>query len=209
MIVLFTGINGELGKSFARNFGQKHTIVGVGRHEKCQAENVSHYIQKDLLEKPADVVWETLDTYSRIDAIVNSAVFYTFQESGEVSSENLQQSLILNVIVPQAINQAFTKIHRNHPVPQGGWIVNLSSYSGKHTYPHSLSYSVSKAALDMAGRYEAGDYKKFNIKVNSVCPTTFPKLVATEIVASEVEKLLHTEQTGKTTYVDSNRIWTE
>ena len=111
---------------------------------------------------------KVFEKYGRVDILVNNAGIYPFKPFVEMTEENWDK--VMNVNVKGIFN--FTKavlpkmIERKY-----GKIVNLSSVAGEELgYANLVHYSASKAAILGFTRSLALEVARYGINVNSICP---------------------------------------
>ena len=131
-------------------------------------------IEADLTDKKKikQVVKETIDTFGKIDILVNNvggpgevhlastSSQFVDQEEAEWD-ENFQLNLKTHVLMSQAVVPYFIK-------QKSGKIVNISSISGLK--PTAEAYSACKAGDIALTKALAKELAEHNINVNCVCP---------------------------------------
>ena len=104
----------------------------------------------------------------RIDVLINNAAIYQRGEIAKASVEDIQAVIKTNFMAACILCSIVLPIMR---AQNFGRIVNVSS---SITRMKDLSnrgiYAASKAALDMLTRAAAHENRRFNIKVNAICP---------------------------------------
>lgn len=114
------------------------------------------------------VVAQTFDEFKRIDILVNNAGIYKRTPLIEMSEEQWDKILAVNLkgvfncckaVLPTMINQKYGKI------------INIASIFGYSVgYPNSTHYSASKYGIVGLTRSLAIEVAQHNINVNVVCP---------------------------------------
>lgn len=99
-----------------------------------------------------------------ISALINNAGVYRGTGIGEISDEEWEKVLALNLSAPFYLSRDL-----NHLMSDGGSIVNISSVYGIRADPWAHSYQASKAALIHLTRGLAKELGP-RIRVNSVAP---------------------------------------
>lgn len=143
-------------------------VAALGRKSLGVAADVTRKEGADL------VVEKTLDTFGKIDILVNNfgahtEAFYTGTSPTFVDQEikewdddyefNLKSQVLLSLaVVPHFIKQ------------ESGNIVNISSVAGRQTVPSQMPYGAFKAGSIYFTRTLAVELGKHNINVNCVCP---------------------------------------
>jgi NAD(P)-dependent dehydrogenase (short-subunit alcohol dehydrogenase family) len=113
------------------------------------------------------IVWETVDTFGRLDILVNSAGIIRRADVLDTTEEEWDRVM--------AVNARSVFLMAKYCVPVmagagGGTIVNIGSGWGLAGGRKAVSYCASKAAVVNMTRAMALDHGEQNIRVNCVCP---------------------------------------
>jgi 3-oxoacyl-[acyl-carrier protein] reductase len=113
------------------------------------------------------VVGACLETFERLDVLVNNAGTSSVKALEELTDEDWQSQWDLNVMGPMRLMRAAAPV-----MAERGWgrIVNVSSSSGKRPSGTNIAYSVTKAAELSLSRAFADAYAARNVLVNAVTP---------------------------------------
>ncbi len=110
--------------------------------------------------------------HGRLDVLVNNAAILIDEGATvfTVSEEQLRDTLETNLYGPFHLIRAFVPL-----MIQNGYgrVVNLSSEMGSLSgmeYANTISYRISKTALNALTRLTAEAVKAYDIKVNAMCP---------------------------------------
>lgn len=106
------------------------------------------------------------EKYGLLHGLVNNAGVLSKGTIETTSAEVWQHTLDVNLTGPYNLTRAVLPLLRK---AGGASVVNISSVAGLKPGT-SISYSVSKAGLDMLTRFLAGDLGPYGIRVNSVNP---------------------------------------
>ena len=177
---IVTGGAGSLGRAICRKLAFDGFIVYMTdiSVEKC-AEAIRETHLENVRAKKLDVTEEAdwisiyndvISECGRIDAVVNNAGVNIRYDIEECSVENWDKMFQINV------RSVFLSIKHAIPIMKaqgGGSIINISSVCGLvgHRYTNE-SYTASKGAVTMLTKSIASRYGKFNIRCNSVHPST-------------------------------------
>ena len=103
-----------------------------------------------------------------IDILVNNAGLERRADFWEVSEEDYDLVLNVNLKGPFFLTQAFVK-HRME-VKAGGKVINISSVHEELPFPHFASYCASKGGLKMLTRNLSIELAPLGITINSIAP---------------------------------------
>ncbi len=143
-------------------------VKAMGRRSLAVAADVTKK------EGAAKVIRQTLDTFGRIDILVNNFgahtdAFYTREKYAFADSEikewdddyefNLKSQVLMCLeVVPHFIKQ------------ETGKIINIASIAGKMPIPTQMPYGAAKAGSIYFTRTLATELGRYKINVNCVCP---------------------------------------
>jgi len=124
----------------------------------------------DLLEDRTEkkVVEEAVDVFGGIDVLVNCAGVFPSSPALELSSQEWDLVLGLNLRVPFLLSQAIARSMVG--AGRAGNIVNVASAAGAIARPGVAHYCASKAALIMLTKVLAIEWAGYDIRVNAVAP---------------------------------------
>jgi NAD(P)-dependent dehydrogenase (short-subunit alcohol dehydrogenase family) len=140
------------------------TVNGIREAGGCAESWVADVSQGEQVKVFID---RCIALYDRIDVLVNNAGVNLPGVFHEVSDEEIDRTL--NVNLKGAIYGSRAAIP--HMLRQGGGsIVNMASVNGLVSEPFLSLYSASKGGLVMLTRGIALDYAKQGIRCNCICP---------------------------------------
>jgi NAD(P)-dependent dehydrogenase (short-subunit alcohol dehydrogenase family) len=123
-----------------------------------------------------------VDGLERLDLLVNNAAVYAQAPVAELSAEQLDRLLAVNLRAAILLAGAAVRAMKRRG---GGVVVNVASEAGLVAVPGQVAYNVTKAGLIMLTRSIAVDHAEDGIRAVSVCPgTTRTPLVDTAIAAA-------------------------
>lgn len=114
-------------------------------------------------------VEETLSQLPVMDILVNSAGLARHQPFLEVSGENFDAVMALNLRATFFVSQQVAR--RMRDAKKGGAIIHISSQMGHVGGPQRSVYCASKFALEGLTRTMALELGEAGIRVNTLCPT--------------------------------------
>lgn len=113
----------------------------------------------------ATVCEKVVDTWGRVDVLINNAGYLHKQDILEMAEEELQKTIQVNLIGPILGMQTVVAF-----MPEGGSIINITSSVAHRGFPAGVAYGASKWGLRGATRSVAQTLGKKGIRVNSVSP---------------------------------------
>lgn len=179
-VALVTGAAIRVGRAIALELARAgHDLVIHFRTSAAQAEEVASQcvslgvhglpLQADLT-RPDEVerLFERIDAaFGRLDVLVNSAAVFRCTPAWDLSDEDLDLHLDVNLKAPYRCAVLASRRMRH----RGGCIVNIADVAAERPFRDHVPYCVSKAALVMMTRSMAKAYAP-RIRVNAVSPGT-------------------------------------
>ncbi|WP_420033140.1 glucose 1-dehydrogenase [Streptomyces sp. cg28] len=161
--VVLTDVREEEGRAVAGALGEQGLFV---RHDVTSADDWARAVRA------------ALDTFGRLDTLVNNAALWRTASVEDETYENFETLLRVNLLGP------FLGIQAVVPAlgTGGGSIVNISSTAGLIGIKGHAAYGSTKFGLRGLTRSSALDLAPYGIRVNSV----HPGAIDTPMVASAV-----------------------
>jgi len=107
-----------------------------------------------------------LAAWGRLDVLANVAGIVRFAHTPEMSEQDWNRVLAVNLSGPLYLSQAAIP----HLLESGGNIVNVASNAGLMGQAYTAAYCASKGGLVQLTRSLAMEYMKRGIRINAVCP---------------------------------------
>src|SRR3984893_8234497 len=187
-VAIITGAARGIGRACAELFAAHGARVVLSDIDSTLThEAVEHITQTggDALAVPGDVtaadfaprlIKATLDTYGRIDAIVNNAGYTWDSTIHKMTDEQWQAMLDVHLTAPFRIIRAASEYLREtakrekvaHGRAAARKIVNVSSTTGTRGNAGQTNYAAGKAGIIGVTKTLAREWGQFNIQVNAV-----------------------------------------
>lgn len=129
---------------------------------ECQAFAVDVSSAEEIHKFAADLKRLT----GQIDLLVNNAGIELDRSLEQLSAEDFDRVIAVNLRAPFLMGQALAK----HFPAEGGAIVNISSIHADHAFANAIPYACSKAGMIALTRNLALELAPRKIRVNAVCP---------------------------------------
>jgi len=194
-LALVTGAAHRLGRIFALALAQHGYAILLHYHhsaeeaiktaEEIRALGVQVYpVEADLTDLlQIQALFSEIDSLNLpLKVLVNSAARMTHEDLRNVSAEDWDSALNLNLRAPFLITQRAAE-----RMKKGGVIVNVTDAGVWKTWTGFPAYMVSKSGLEMLTRLQAKTYAP-NIRVNAIAPGLV--LPSSDTSTEEWEKLI-------------------
>ncbi len=136
----------------------------------------------------AGAVDSIVTRFGRLDALVNNAGIAIFKPILEVTYEDWQRVLAVNLTGPFLVTQAAAPIMRDGG---GGAVVNITSISGLRASTLRTAYGTSKAGLAHLTKQQAAELASLGIRVNAVAPGPVDTAMAKAVHTPEIRQDYH------------------
>jgi 2-deoxy-D-gluconate 3-dehydrogenase len=190
-VALITGAAAGIGYAIAELFAaQGASLVMLDLSEDIQ--RVARQLPGDHLAiscNVADVaqirnaVDRAVEKYGTIDILVNNAGVALLTKATEVSEQEWDTTMAVNLKAPFFLSQAVAKVMAEKG---GGQIVNLASQASVIALDRHAAYCSSKAALVLMTKVLAIEWADAGITVNAISPTVVETALGKKAWAGEV-----------------------
>lgn len=178
-VALVTGGGTGMGAAIACRLAAEglHVVICGRREEPIQKVmalieargGTSRAVVADVSQEDdvARVVGAAVDTWGRVDLLVNNAGIGGGGRIHEHDIAQWDQVLAVNLRGPFLMARAVLPMMR---AARWGHIVNISSESAHNYYPANGAYGVAKHALNALGEYIQVENQDHNIRVDTLSP---------------------------------------
>ncbi len=178
-VVVITGAAKGIGRACAERFaheGARVVCLDIDEENNAYTREICKINQPDILCFSCDVrdkkqvknaIDKTKEHWGRIDTLVTSAGIYSGAALPKVSLAQWENTLTTNLTGIFLCNQVVVPFMQEQ---QAGSIINISSMSGKTSYPATAEYSASKSGIIGFTRSVAMELAPYGVTANTVCP---------------------------------------
>jgi NAD(P)-dependent dehydrogenase (short-subunit alcohol dehydrogenase family) len=223
-VCLLTGSAGILGSALMRTLLPRYRVIAIYRNrspfssmrreiefdpitmaQPYPYQHVPFSLYGDITREAdlARIVDAIHWHFGIVDLLVNAAVLYEFGSClDQAFLAGAERQFETNVFAPTRlaakILKAFWQDNPEENRHRRRNLVNVSSTSGVHpVYGRGQAlYGAAKAALNHISCHMADEYSRYGVRVNCVCPTSFPGNVAAETVANSILRLDSSDDNG-------------
>lgn len=198
-VVIVSGGARGIGLACAERFAREGAIVVIADTDEEEgvraaqaindAENEAHFISCDVGERldVRNLVAATIETHGQIDVLINSAGIVTGSPFLEITEEEFDRVLQVNLKGTFLMGQAVAKqmVAQIEAGGAPGAIVNMSSINGVLALGDHLPYTVSKGGVNQLTKSMALALAPHGIRVNAIGPGTIKTQLAQAVVDSD------------------------
>ena len=180
-VAIVTGGSGGIGKALCERLASEGAKIVINyRSSKDEAVETKKKIEQigsealivraDLsqVEQITHLVRETIEQFGKVDILVNNAGLEIRDDFWDVTEEDYDLVLNVNLKAVFFATQAVVKHFREASTP--GRIINISSVHEELPFPHFTSYCASKGGVKMITRNLAVELGSMGITINNVAP---------------------------------------
>lgn len=176
---LITGAGRGIGRAIALAFAKEGCHVALAARSRDELDNVAAEVgdfgvravtlpcDATVLKDVRHTVSETQAAFGQLDILVNNAGEAKFAPIHEITPEDWQRALDVNV------TSAFLFVQAVLPemmARRSGRIINISSVTGLKALPRQCAYGAAKHALNSLTKSLNLELREYNIAAHAICP---------------------------------------
>jgi 3-oxoacyl-[acyl-carrier protein] reductase len=178
-VAVVTGGAQGIGRAIALGFGREGAKVVVGDLQAAKAKAVAgelealrtegHAVEVDVADESSvkRLAEETFNRFGRVDILVNDAGVYLKDRVVDISEENWDRTLNVNLGGNFLCSRAFIPAMRKQ---RSGRIISIASGIAHYGAKEFAPYAASKAAIIGFVKALAREVGADGITVNAICP---------------------------------------
>jgi NAD(P)-dependent dehydrogenase (short-subunit alcohol dehydrogenase family) len=157
-------------------------IQALGGRAVAEVSNVGEWASGQRL------VDKALTAFGRLDIVVNNAGICRFAKVDEMTQEDWDLTIAVNLTGPAALAGAAARYWRSRGPEGGRAIINTSSPAGTNPAPGSPSYCASKAGVTALTIASAIELASLGVRVNAIAPMARTRMTLAVAAHDDVMK---------------------
>jgi len=176
-VLIVTGGNKGLGFGLSKEYHKNgYRVISISRSNIQKLYELEQYncdlSKTETIESVVTEIFSHLDreTTKKITLINNAGDLGTVNTLGNISPEEIEYTIKVNLIAPLVLSSLFIKLSKDWPCKKK--IINISSGAAVNPYESWSLYCTSKAGIDMMTKVLSKEQKeiKNGVKIISIYP---------------------------------------
>jgi 3-oxoacyl-[acyl-carrier protein] reductase len=176
---IVTGAGKGIGRAIALSFAREGMNIVLASRTKSDIDKTAEEVNGaggTSFVMPTDVtrlqavehlVEQTLDSFGRIDVLVNNAGIGVFAPVEELHIADFDKMFNVNM---RGVFLCTRTVLPHMKKRKSGAIINISSLAGKNFFKEGAGYAATKWALNGFTKCLMLEAREFNIRVSVICP---------------------------------------
>lgn len=192
-VAVVTGGSSGIGRAITELYFKKGARVALLDLKETVEEDAAKISEENIIGIKTNVtkkssVKEALDktkrAFGKIDIVVNCAGVALLEKAKDISEEDWDKTIDLNLKGTFLVNQTFG--NELIAADNGGKIINMASQGGVVALDKHIAYNTSKAGIIMMTKVLGMEWAEYNIQVNAISPTVILTELGEKAWAGEV-----------------------
>ncbi|AYW49857.1 D-threitol dehydrogenase [Tetragenococcus halophilus] len=192
-VAVVTGGSSGIGRAITELYFKKGARVALLDLKETVEEDAAKISEENIIGIKTNVtkkssVKEALDktkkVFGKIDIVVNCAGVALLEKAKDISEEDWDKTIDLNLKGTFLVNQTFG--NELIAADNGGKIINMASQGGVVALDKHIAYNTSKAGIIMMTKVLGMEWAEYNIQVNAISPTVILTELGEKAWAGEV-----------------------
>lgn len=174
-VVLITGASSGIGRETAKLFQTKNwNVAATMRDPEKSAGDLKNIVDIQCIRLDVtdinsikSAISQTLDTFGRVDAIVNNAGYAAVGPFEAATPEQIERQFQTNVFGVMNVCREILPYFREQ---KRGYIANVASVGGRTAFPLYSLYNSTKWAVEGFSESLQYELEQFNIRVKIIEP---------------------------------------
>src|ERR671916_749259 len=196
-VVIITGASSGVGEATARRLGAsgaklmlaarregrlKDLVAAIQKTGGTVAYRVTDVADRAQVQALADA---TLETYGRIDVLVNNAAFMPVSPLDQIKVDEWDQMIDVNI---KGVLYGIAAALPHMKEQKSGHIINLSSVAGHKLFGGSAVYSATKFGVRALSEGLRQEVKRYNIRTTIISPGAVKTELLDHISETDVQQ---------------------